>query len=204
MTRLDRRVRAAAAIGALLVFGAMAYSLLRGGGFAFDQPVRAAIHGWASPALTAAMRLITSVGSEYFLVPLAVIPIWRWAKRGERSAAYLFAGGVLTAEAVLQLLKILIHRPRPEVFFGLAPTETYSFPSGHAFVPAVYFGILAVILGARAGWLAAVLVLAALLGFSRVYLGYHYPSDVIAGWSLAVLWLALGTILSNRHPASMT
>jgi membrane-associated phospholipid phosphatase len=188
---MDYRVRAAAAIGGLLLFGAMAYPLVRGEAIGFDLPVRAAIHGWAFPALTVAMRLITMLGSEYFLVPLAAILVWRLEKRGERKAACLLAAGILTAEAASQLLKTLIHRPRPEVFFGLVPTETYSFPSGHAFVPAVYFGILADILAAGARWRAAVVVMAAFLGFSRVYLGYHYPSDVVAGWALAVVWLTL-------------
>jgi membrane-associated phospholipid phosphatase len=201
---MDQRIRAAAAIGGLLVFGSMAYPLLRGDGFGFDLSVRAAIHGWAFPALTAAMRLITTLGSEYFLVPLAVFLVWRLEKRGERKTAYLLVAGILTAEAVLQLLKVLIHRPRPELFFGLVPAETYSFPSGHAFVPAVYFGILAGILGAGARWRAAVVVLAALLGFSRVYLGYHYPSDVVAGWALAVVWLALWAIVTDRRAAPPT
>ena len=201
---MDRRVRAAAAIGGLLVFGAMAYPLARGQTIGFDLPVRAAIHAWAFPALTAAMRLITMLGSEYFLVPLAVILVWRWEKRGERKAAYLLVAGSLSAEVAAQLLKALIHRPRPEVFFGLVPTETYSFPSGHAFVPAVYFGILAGILAAGARWRAAVVVMAAFLGFSRVYLGYHYPSDVVAGWALAVVWLALWAIVANHRAASLT
>jgi len=150
------------------------------------------------------MRLITTLGSEYLLVPLAVFVVWRLEKRGERKTAYLLVAGILTAEAVLQLLKVLIHRPRPELFFGLVPVETYSFPSGHAFVPAVYFGILAGILGAGARWRAAVVVLAALLGFSRVYLGYHYPSDVVAGWALAVVWLALWAIVTDRRAAPPT
>jgi membrane-associated phospholipid phosphatase len=201
---MDQRIRAAAAIGGLLVFGSMAYPLVRGDGFGFDLSLRAAIHGWAFPALTTAMRLITTLGSEYFLVPLAVFLVWRLEKRGERKTAYLLVAGILTAEAVLQLLKVLIHRPRPELFFGLAPVETYSFPSGHAFVPAVYFGILAGILGAGARWRAAVVALAALLGFSRVYLGYHYPSDVVAGWALAVVWLALWAIVADRRAASPT
>jgi undecaprenyl-diphosphatase len=198
---MGQRVRAAAAIGGLLVFGAMAYPLVRGQAIGFDLPVRAAIHGWAFPALTAAMRLITMLGSEYFLVPLAAILVWRWEKRGERKAAFLLVAGSLSAEAVAQLLKALIHRPRPEVFFGLVPTETYSFPSGHAFVPTVYFGILAGILAAGARWRAAVVVMAAFLGFSRVYLGYHYPSDVVAGWALAVVWLTLWAIISDRRSA---
>ena len=162
---MDGRARAAAAIAGLLVFGTIVHSLLRGQAIGFDLPVRAAIHGYAFPALTAAMRLITLLGSEYLLVPLAAILVWRWVKRGERQAAYRLAAGSLGAVAVAQLLKALIHRPRPEVFFGLVPTETYSFPSGHAFVPAVYFGILAGILAAGARWRAAVVVMAAFLGF---------------------------------------
>jgi undecaprenyl-diphosphatase len=196
---MDRRVSAAAAVAGLLVFGAMAYPQVRGEAIGFDLPVRAAIHGWAFPALTAAMRLITTLGSEYFLLPLAAILVWRLAKRGARQAAYLLVAGSLSAEAVLQLLKALIHRPRPELFFGLMPAETYSFPSGHAFVPAVFFGILAGILAAGARWRAAVVALAALLGLSRVYLGYHYPSDVVAGWALAVVWLAVCAMIAGRR-----
>jgi undecaprenyl-diphosphatase len=200
---MDWRIRVAAAIGGLLVFGSMAYPLVRGDVIGFDLPVRGAIHGWAFPALTAAMRLITSLGSEYFLVPLAAFLVWRLEKRGERKTAYLLVAGILTAEAVLQLLKVLIHRPRPEVFFGLVPAETFSFPSGHAFVPAVYFWILANILEAGPWWRAAVVVAAALLGFSRVYLGYHYPSDVVAGWALAVVWLMLWAIVAARRAAPL-
>lgn len=196
---MTQQVRSAAAIGGLLVFASMAYLLVRGDATGFDLPVRATIHGWAFPALTAAMRLTTSLGSEYFLVPLGVFLVWRLEKRGERKTAYRLVAGILSAEAALHLLKILIHRPRPEVFFGLVPAETYSFPSGHAFVPAVYFGILASILAAGPWWRAAVVATAALLGFSRVYLGYHYPTDVVAGWALAVLWLALWAMLAARR-----
>jgi membrane-associated phospholipid phosphatase len=53
------------------------------------------------------------------------------SRSAERKAAYLLVEGSLSAEVVTQLLKTLIHRPRPEVFFGLVPTETYSFPNGH-------------------------------------------------------------------------
>ncbi|MGA3016596.1 MAG: phosphatase PAP2 family protein [Bryobacteraceae bacterium] len=199
---MHQRVRAAAAILGLLVFAAMAIPVMRGEALAFDLPVREAIHQWASPMLTAAMRAITMIGSEYFLVPLAAVLVWRWLRRGERRAAYLLVVGSGSAEAVAQLLKALILRPRPEVFFGLVPAETHSFPSGHAFVPVVYFGILAGIFAAGARWRAGVVVMAALLGFSRVYLGYHYPSDVVAGWALAVVWLALWAIVADRRAAS--
>src|ERR1035441_391259 len=200
--RIQQGVRAAAAICGLALFGAMAIPVMRGDVIGFDLPVRAAVHGWAFPALTAAMRVITMIGSEYFLVPLAAILVWHFERRLQRRSAYELVLGVLSAEAVGQLLKTVIHRPRPEVFFGLMPAETYSFPSGHAFVPAVYFGILAGILAAGVRGRAAVVVMAALLGFSRVYLGFHYPSDVVAGWALAVVWLALWAIVADRRAAS--
>jgi undecaprenyl-diphosphatase len=200
--RIDQRVRAAAAIFGLAVFAATAVAVMRGEAIAFDLPVRAAVHEWAFPALTAVMRAITMIGSEYFLVPLGAILVWRWLKRGERHAAYLLVVGSGSAEAVAQLLKALIHRPRPEVFFGLAAAETHSFPSGHAFVPVVYFGILAGIFAAGRRSSAALVLLAAALGFSRVYLGFHYPSDVVAGWALAVVWLALWPIVADRRAAS--
>jgi undecaprenyl-diphosphatase len=199
VTGIGGRARAAAAIGGLLVFGTLAYPIVRGQPIGFDAPLRAAVHGCAFPALTAAMRAVTAIGSEYFLVPLATILVWRWLRRGERRTAWRFAAGSLGAEAVAQLLKTLIQRPRPEVFFGLSPVETYSFPSGHAFVPAVFFWIAIGGLMAPARWRAAVVALAALLGFSRVYLGYHYPSDVAAGWALAVVWLALWAMVADRY-----
>jgi undecaprenyl-diphosphatase len=199
--RSDQQVRAAAVVSGLVLFGAMAYPLARGGAIGFDLPVRSAIHACAFPALTVAMRLITLLGSEYFLVPLAAILVWRWEKRGGRKAACRLVAGSLSAEVVAQLLKAMIHRPRPELFFGLVPSETYSFPSGHAFVPTVFFGILAGILAPGARWPAAVAALAALVGFSRVYLGYHYPSDVVAGWALALVWLALWASVEDRRAA---
>jgi undecaprenyl-diphosphatase len=200
VTKTDR-LAWAAVIGALLVFAAIAYPLLRGQAIGFDLPLRAAVHRLAFPALTVAMRLVTTLGSEYFLVPLGAILVWRWEKRGQRQAAYRLVVGSLGAEAVAQLLKLLIERPRPEVFFGLAPSASNSFPSGHAFVPTVFFWIVAGTLAHRSRWRAAVVATAALIGFSRVYLGYHYPGDVVAGWALAVVWIAVLAGVADRDPA---
>jgi undecaprenyl-diphosphatase len=108
----------------------------------------------------------------------------------------------LGAEALDQILKLLFNRPRPEPFFGLAAPITHSFPSGHAMVSCCFFGVLAVILAARgAPWAASrskrmaifavAAILVALMGFSRVYLGFHYPTDVLAGYAAAVVWLAV-------------
>jgi undecaprenyl-diphosphatase len=93
-------------------------------------------------------------------------------------------------------LKLIFRRARPEAFFGYAEPITYSFPSGHSIVSACFYGVLAAILTARmksrarriAIWMAAAL-LAFLIGLSRIYLGVHYPSDVLAGYAAAVIWV---------------
>jgi undecaprenyl-diphosphatase len=156
--------------------------------------IRDSVHGWASPLATDALVTITMLGSEWVMLPLGAVLVWRLATIGRRRQAILLATGGLGAELVSHLLKLAFHRPRPLVFFGLAPAETYSFPSGHAFVATVFYGMLAEILiessGRRGVWIGAVLM-ALLIGFSRVYLGYHYPSDVLGGWACAAGWLAL-------------
>jgi undecaprenyl-diphosphatase len=100
-------------------------------------------------------------------------------------------------------LKHAFHRPRPVAFFGAAPSS-YSFPSGHALGSFCFYGMLAAILAAPARgrvakfcvWTAAVL-LVGMIGFSRIYLGVHYPSDVIAGYCAAAVWVGAVGVLDR-------
>ena len=167
-----------------------------------DTPIRNAVHVRSSPPLTAMMRGVSLLGSEVVLVPLGVILVWWLLAAGRRRAAVVFAAAALGAEALDQIMKLLFDRPRPEPFFGLASPVTHSFPSGHAMVSCCFFGVLAAILAARgAPWarsrlkrmaiFAAAALLVGLMGFSRVYLGFHYPTDVLSGYAAAVIWLAV-------------
>ena len=120
------------------------------------------------------------------------------ALAGHRRAAWLVAvasGGGLVVSTVL---KAGFGRDRPDVVPHLAPAFTASFPSGHSMLAAVVYltlgALLAVILPGRrirAYALAVALVLVLLIGLSRVYLGVHYPSDVLAGWAAGLAWGAL-------------
>jgi len=186
-----------AAVAALLFFSWLANQVLRGATAEFDASVRTAVHGWASPRLTLAMRSITQLGAPPFVILVGAVVVWRLVAVGRKRAAILFVTSVLGAEALDQILKLLFHRPRPEAFFGLADPTTYSFPSGHAITSSCFYGVLAAILAARAhsaAAKAALWILAAgialLIGLSRVYLGVHYPSDVVAGYAAAVVWVA--------------
>jgi membrane-associated phospholipid phosphatase len=185
-----------AAMAGAFVFLLLARWVLTGDSMFFDLWIRDAVHAWASPLATRVLLAITMLGSEWVMLPLGALLVWRLATIGRGHQAVRLATGGLSAELVSHLLKLAFHRPRPEVFFGLSLAETYSFPSGHAFVSTVFYGLLAGILmgsfrRSRRAIITVTASIALTIGFSRVYLGYHYPSDVLGGWTCAAAWLAL-------------
>jgi len=104
---------------------------------------------------------------------------------------------------VNEALKVLFHRLRPEAWFGYTAPTNYSFPSGHAFVSCCFFLCMAEVLiqaNWPLGWKVATWVAASActftIGLSRVYLGVHYPSDVIGGFAAAIVWT---TIIRIAH-----
>lgn len=185
-----------AAAGALVVFAWLANGALRDQTASFDAAVRNAVHAWATPGLTLLMICATQLGSAPFLLVVGALAIWRLAAAGLKHAALLLGVAALGGEALDQVLKLCFHRPRPEAFFGLAVPPTFSFPSGHALTATCFYGVLAAVLAAhmrpaaaKAGVWALAAALVALIGLSRVYMGVHYPSDVLAGYAAAVVWL---------------
>jgi undecaprenyl-diphosphatase len=159
-------------------------------------------HTLASPAATAFMQAITALGSAPALaVAVLVSAIIFFLRRAWVEALGLiaaFAGaGLLDA-----LLKLWFHRARPSVEWALAHEATFSFPSGHAMLSLVVYGMLLYLtLRLSHSWfLDAVAILIALplifgIGVSRVYLGVHYPSDILAGYVAGIVWL-LAVMLS--------
>jgi undecaprenyl-diphosphatase len=186
----------AGAAGALLLFGWLAQQVMRHATLRFDNAIRDGLHALASPHLTLAFRGITYLGSELFLVPFVAVVAWRLVKAGRRYAAGLLVLATAGGEVLDTVLKLIFRRTRPAVFFGLTEPDTYSFPSGHSMLSACVFGVTAAILTARmssrrkrvAIWVAAA-VLTLTIGLSRIYLGVHYPSDVLAGYAAAVIWV---------------
>jgi undecaprenyl-diphosphatase len=186
------------AVAAALLFALLAGWMQAGQSMPFDLQVRGAVHAWASPLATYLLLAISMLGSEWVMLPLGAVLVWRLATLGRGRQAFLLAAVTLSAELASNILKLAFHRLRPAVFFGLTPAENYSFPSGHAFVGTVFYCVLATILVTfeplrrKQLWIAAAAALMVLaIGFSRVYLGYHYPSDILGGWICAAAWLGL-------------
>ncbi|MGI9000099.1 MAG: phosphatase PAP2 family protein [Pseudonocardia sp.] len=150
-----------------------------------------------SGALTAIAVVVTNVGSTAAMAVLAVaVGIWSWY-RSRHADAVLAVGSMIGASIVFRGLKVLLDRPRPPAGYRLVPETNESLPSGHATMSIVVVGTLVVL--AWAGWGAAarvVMVAAAALwvgavGATRIYLGVHWFSDVLAGWLVGAAWLTL-------------
>ena len=149
------------------------------------------------PPLDRAMHAVTHLGDAAATIGVTLV-LMLGAVPGLRDAGLRAAFALVGSHLVVQMLKRTVHRARPRMPEGFAalvqPPDRFSFPSGHAASSLSVALALAMVLPGPAS--AALLALAALVGMSRCYLGVHYPGDVIAGWTLAVLGMvAAGAIL---------
>ena len=157
-----------------------------------------------TPALDQAMLLVTFLGNAQTIAVLAAIAIIivLLARRYEEAVLVLLA--LVASSLFFSAIKLLIARPRPLLESARLVQGGFSFPSGHAAVSATFYGTIAYVLMREVrsevvkvliGLLAALLVLA--IGLSRIYLGVHYPSDVVAGWIAGGFWLVLVAVAEH-------
>jgi len=196
----------ALAIGVLVLFAWITEEVHEGETLRFDQHVRETIHGYATPALTSAMRFFSRLGSVAVMLPMSVVAFLIFWRAGWTRAAILLAITVGGAFLLEQVLKLSFQRARPTSYFEYPLPRSFSFPSGHALFSFCFFGMLASLVTARlrsgvlrvALWIAAA-VLIALIGFSRIYLGVHYPTDVLGGYAAAFIWISAVTFGDRWH-----
>mgnify|MGYP000896321961 FL=1 len=163
-----------------------------------------------SALLTSAFRMITALGDVRAVIPLIVISAALLMWRGRRDLAAVLVASSVGTWVVVNTMKLMVHRPRPPQSVRLVTASGWSFPSGHAGQAAAAYLALALLFAVtiRRTWVAVVVlaagaVIAVLIGASRVYLGVHWLSDVIAGWAVAIAWLAvLLAVLSWRRRTS--
>jgi len=159
-------------------------------------------YGLRSPALTAVMQAATWLGTGLaYVVVLAAG--WSLVRRQDSKPVALAVASLVGADIVRTGINLLVHRPRPPRAEWLTMASLYSFPSGHAALAGTAFGLAAWLLwrwNHRVGrWAVVGAVVAGLaVACSRVYLGVHWPSDVLGGIAFALVWTCL-TILAARR-----
>ncbi|MGC5774191.1 phosphatase PAP2 family protein [Paenibacillus pabuli] len=181
----------------LAVFAIIALSISDNQIHRFDDTLMTWIQDMESPGMTRWMELFTWIGSGLPVVAITLISmIVLYVFLGHRREL-LFLGCVIAGSAILNtLLKLLFHRARPSIHRIIEATG-YSFPSGHSMAAFSLYGGLAFLIWKHvptaAGRVLMIIVSAVFIvtiGMSRIYLGVHYPSDVIGGYFLSGCWLA--------------
>lgn len=158
----------------------------------------------AHPQFTSFVAVLTQLGSVYATLGLGLLAsaILYW--RGKRPLAWLLAGTVVGERLILDGLKLIVGRPRPD--FDLHPVMTHSssFPSGHSANSMAVFVAIALLAAPtmyRRAALAIAVCASLLVGMTRPFLGVHWPSDVIGGWTLGLLIVAGALRIGRRSGA---
>ncbi|MCA1717920.1 MAG: phosphatase PAP2 family protein [Actinobacteria bacterium] len=186
------------AAGCLWLFGGLAEDLVTNDPLVrFDQAVANTLHDLATPSFTAFFLVVTALGSveTLTLLGLLVAAFFAWRRRWIDLGSWVAA--VAGAAVLNQLLKEVFARPRPYFEQPLVLETSYSFPSGHSMDSLVLYGMLAYFCvlalrtwRGRTAVVFGVALLVLLIGFSRMYLGVHYFSDVAAGFAAGGVWLS--------------
>ena len=182
------------AVLALWGFATLAYGILCEESVTFDKQVLLALRQLHTPLWDVVMLGFTYIGEPITLLTLcAGLGLWL-LKMGERSQATILVIAGVGAVILNNLLKILFGRERPLLWERVVDVGHYSFPSGHAMISLVIFGMIGYLLTAKfPQWQGRIISLTLLLvlgiGLSRLYLGVHWPTDILAGYAAGIVWL---------------
>jgi|SRR6266511_1183973 len=191
---------AAAIFVPFALFAALASSAVSGAGIGWDGEFLRELHEQASPLLDRTMLTVSDLGGFDALSPIAVgvLALLSFHRRW-RDALFL-AAATFAVPALNPLLKLLFERPRPALWPRLESAHGYSFPSGHAMSSAAIIAAL-IVLAWPTRWRWPTLLLGGgfvlAVGASRLYLGVHYPSDVLGGWAIALAAIAFLQVLRS-------
>jgi undecaprenyl-diphosphatase len=173
--------------------------------FVFDDPILLRAHALAGPGLDGFFVWVSRIGYEGVVALDVLIVAWLLAIRRWREAT--FAGIAFVGSALLNIgAKQFFQRDRPTLWESISPEDSFSFPSGHA-MGSMTLAATVVLLAwpTRGRWpvIALMVAFTLLVGYSRVYQGVHFPSDILAGWTAAAAWVVAGYLaLFHRvlHP----
>jgi undecaprenyl-diphosphatase len=167
-----------------------------------DEQISRSVHSYANPTLDQLMVSITSAGNSLMLITMtmafAVLLLWR---HPQRRASAIYAAAAFTSFLLSEWLKAFFGRARPQLWQQIIPLPSNaSFPSGHAMISMTVYGLAAWFLADHfAQWRRTILwamgLLILLIGCSRVYLGVHWATDVLAGFIFGFVIVALSAFI---------
>ncbi len=191
--------------GALFAFIKLADEVSEGETHNFDQAILLALRNPLDRSdpigpewLELVMKDLTSLGGFTVLTLLTLAAIGYLLMDGKRGAALLLAVSIGGGTLLSSLLKVGFDRPRPDLVAHLVDVRTLSFPSGHAMLSAITYLTMGVLLARvsprrrlKAYVISVAILLTLMVGASRVYLGVHWPTDVLGGWCVGAAWAML-------------
>ncbi|MGE7904966.1 phosphatase PAP2 family protein [Peribacillus sp. NPDC094092] len=190
----------------LIGFSFIAFTISAKEYLKFDEDVISLVQGIESPLLTDIMKFFTYIGSTGSIIILSlVILFFLYRVLKHRLELILFTAVMVGSPLLNLMVKLFFQRARPDLH-RLIEIGGYSFPSGHAMNAFSLYGILTFLLWRhiRAGWARSLLILFSMMmilsiGISRIYLGVHYPSDIIAGYLAGGCWIAISIWFFQRY-----
>lgn len=186
----------------LWVFGSLAEDVLDQERFFFDVPILLFLHGYTTAWLDNVMLFVSLLGYRFGVVPIDLIVLAIFVKLRRWGDALFWVLAVGGAALLNIVAKRSFGRLRPDLWLSIAPETTYSFPSGHA-MGSMALATALVVLAWPTRWRWPALLVGGLfvllVGVSRVYLGVHYPSDILAGWMASLAWvIGVSLVLYGR------
>lgn len=192
---------------ALFAFAWLSEEVLDRGSARFDNAVRGVVHEYASAPMTAIFRFVTNLGDWPIVLAATLGLIAFFLYRRDLDHLGVLIVTMAGAGVLDGTLKLAFHRLRPDPFFAAKPT-TFSFPSGHALISFCFYGLIAGMVNFQLEkrwqralvWCAAGLLIG-MIGLSRIYLGVHWPTDVVAGYAAAIIWMGAVGVMARRVEA---
>ncbi len=209
----DRRILVGFLVLAVVAFGLakLASEVMEGDFYAFDRWLLEGLRRVDNRSvplgphwLGHAMIDITALGGVTVLAIVTALATGYLMARRRTAMGLFVAGAIVSGGAMSTLLKLIFARQRPDLVPHLIDVRSLSFPSGHAMNSAIVYLTLGALLArvekrasVRVYLLSAAITLTLIIGFSRVYLGVHWPSDVIAGWCVGATWAVLSSLAAR-------
>lgn len=193
--------------GLVLLFTMLAQEVMEAETLGFDTAVLTMIHKIANPTLNGLFLGVTNLAGAVFIGVITIaLAVGFYMRHEIYNSLYILLtlGGTLVLNTTL---KIFFKRTRPDLWSLLVVEKSYSFPSGHAMISmALALTLIVLTYYSRARWFSIILgaFYVVLIGFSRLYLGVHFPTDILGGWLISSVWILLATRLMFHNRAFRT